>query len=139
VRMRGEMLHVGAEIVGAGDGTEFFFPLALGARVVGGVAEEGLVVGVRGDARCEWGDGERCCEGERGRGADEVACGDAWRIAFNVACGHGASVGLRGGILHEARGIWKLRNWDEVQILGADGCDKAAGLYSRSRIRPRIG
>ena len=60
VRVLGKVLHVGAEIVGAGDAAEFFFPLALGARGVGGVAEQGLVVGPRGDARCERGERERC-------------------------------------------------------------------------------
>ena len=45
VRARGKVLHVGAEIVRAGNGAELFFPLALGARRFGGIAEERLLVG----------------------------------------------------------------------------------------------
>jgi hypothetical protein len=45
VRMRGEALHISAEIVRAGNGAEFLFPLAFGAGRFGGVAEERLLVG----------------------------------------------------------------------------------------------
>ncbi len=45
VRVRREFLHISAEIVRAGNGAEFLFPLAFGARRFGGVAEERLFVG----------------------------------------------------------------------------------------------
>src|SRR6266436_2398846 len=45
VRARRETLQVSAEIVRAGDGAEFLFPLALRPRRFGRVAEQRLLVG----------------------------------------------------------------------------------------------
>jgi hypothetical protein len=51
-----EPLHIGAKIIGSGNGAQLFFPLALGARGCGGVAEERLLVG--DDVIAEWGERE---------------------------------------------------------------------------------
>lgn len=61
VRARGEALHVGTEIGGVRDGTEFSLPIALGALGVGGETAQGD--GVRGE-------GGRGAEGEA-EGVDE--------------------------------------------------------------------
>jgi hypothetical protein len=45
VRVGGEALHVGTEVVRARDGAELFFPLALGARRLRGISIERLLVG----------------------------------------------------------------------------------------------
>ncbi len=45
VRVGREFLHVSAQIVGAGNGAEFLFPLSFGVGRFGGVAEESLLVG----------------------------------------------------------------------------------------------
>src|SRR5262249_55707923 len=45
VGARGEALHVGAEILGLGDGLELLLPLTFGAGRLGGETEEGFVVG----------------------------------------------------------------------------------------------
>src|SRR2546429_9997534 len=44
VRTRGEALHVSAEILRAGNGAQFLFPLAFGAGKFGGVAKKRLLV-----------------------------------------------------------------------------------------------
>ena len=45
VRVRGETLHVIAEVLRAGNGAELLFPLAFDAGRLGGIAEERLLVG----------------------------------------------------------------------------------------------
>jgi len=93
VRVRGEFLHVRAEIVRAGNGAQFFFPLAFGAGRFGGVAEERLLVG--GDVVAD--------------GSSEVLTKRMDAIAtvrFIVP----PEIG--GGILPEEGAIWK-RGWCE--------------------------
>src|SRR5260370_3830637 len=44
VRVRGEFLHISAEVIRAGDSTELLFPLAFDARRFDGIAEKRLLV-----------------------------------------------------------------------------------------------